>query len=300
MSILRTRRKLGAFVAAAWTAMLILTACSGQTQSVAGGDDPKSVTIGYVPFDEVIATSYLWKEILENQGYTVTLQQLDVAAVYQGVAQGQIDMYTGGVPITHKDYWKRFGSGFVKVGQWYDTLLQGLVVPSYTGLKTISDLEGKASMFNGQIVGIEAGSGLMNQTTKLLPKTYDMSGYKVREGSTPAMLAALDRAISRKDPIAVTLWTPHWAFDRYDLTLLEDDKGVYPPNDTFHVVTSKDFNKNKEVMQQIEEFHMTPDQLQGLELMITEAGEGKEQQAVRQWISENQHVVNSWTASARG
>jgi glycine betaine/proline transport system substrate-binding protein len=293
------RRAAGSLIALIISLVLALSACSGQTQSVVGGgdDDDKSVTIGYVPFDEGIATSYLWKDILEKQGYTVQLQQLEVATSYQGLASGQIDLFFTGAPLTHKDYWDRFGKDFQPVGQWYDTLLQGVAVPTYTGLKTMSDLQGKASMFNGEIVGIEAGSGLMRQTTEDAPKVYDLSGYQVREAGTPAMLAALDRAISQQQPIAVTLWQPHWAFQRYELTLLEDDKDAYPDNDVINVVASKAFAGNTPVVEQLGRFHMDEVQLQSLELMILDAGQGNEPAAVRQWIEQNQAVVDGWSNS---
>jgi glycine betaine/proline transport system substrate-binding protein len=255
-----------------------------------------SETSGYVPFDEVIAVSYLWKNMLEKQGYKVEMQQLEVATVYQGVADGQLDVFFGGVPITHKDYWDRFGKDFTSVGQWYDTLLQGIAVPNYTGLKKLSDLEGKAGTFGGQVVGIEAGSGLMRQTSQDATKKYDLSGYKIIDGSTPAMLAALDKAIKEKKPIAVTLWTPHWAFERYPITMLQDDKKAYPGNDTYKTVVSKDFAGNSAVVDQWKTFHMTEEQLSTLMLKITDAGQGKEDTAVQGWVTENQAAVDGWAA----
>ncbi|MFI7067994.1 glycine betaine ABC transporter substrate-binding protein [Kribbella sp. NPDC050124] len=298
MSHLRRRRTPRLMAVLALAVAMLLAACSGNTQSVgsnSGGDD-KSVTIGYVPFDEVIAVSYLWKNMLEKQGYQVEMQQLEVATVYQGVANSQLDVFFGGVPITHKDYWDRFGKDFTSIRQWYDTLLQGIAVPNYSGLKTLSDLEGKASTFGGQIVGIEAGSGLMRQTSQDATKTYDLSGYKIIDGSTPAMLAALDKAIKAKKNIAVTLWTPHWAFERYPITMLQDDKKAYPGNDTYKTVVSKDFAGNSAVVDQWKTFHMTEQQLATLMLKITDAGQGKEDTAVQGWITENQAAVDGWAA----
>ena len=36
------------------------------------------------------------------------------------------------------------------------------------------------------------------------------------------MLAALDTAIKAKKPVVVTLWQPHWAFQKYQIRLLDD------------------------------------------------------------------------------
>ncbi|MFE4542709.1 glycine betaine ABC transporter substrate-binding protein [Arthrobacter sp. NPDC056727] len=280
-------------------ALAVTTAgCSNSTQAAGSATTTdKTVTIGVNPYDEVLASSYLWKDILEEEGYTVKLEQLDVAPLYSGVATGQLDFFFGAVPLTHKDYWDRFSKDFNVTGQWYDTLRQGVVVPEYSDAKTVADLKSKSSEFGGKIIGIESGSGLMAQTKAALTK-YDLSGYNLIEGSTPAMLAALDRSIKNKEPVAVTLWQPHWAFQKYQLRLLDDPEGVYPPNDTFKVITSKKFAKNEDVTKRLARFHMTAEQLQSLEIVINQAGQGKEQDAVKAWIKDNQAAVDTWKSAS--
>jgi glycine betaine/proline transport system substrate-binding protein len=296
----RATTVLGAALAAATA--LTLSACSSggaATAGSAGGDQAsKTINIGYIAWDENIANSYLWKELLEQQGYRVKLNQLEVAGLYSGVADGQLDLFICATPKTHSDYWKRFDNKFTVLGQWYDTLTQAVAVPDYTGLKSMADLKGKENEFNGQIVGIEAGSGLMRQLHDNAVKDYDLSGYKILDGSTPAMLAALDKAIKAKKPIAVTLWQPHWAFSKYPMVLLEDTKGSFGGNDVYKTIASKRFAEgNKKVADELAKFHMTPEQLQSLELMISQAGQGKEQEAAKAWIAKNESVVKAWTGT---
>jgi glycine betaine/proline transport system substrate-binding protein len=293
MSTLSRVRRL---LIAACAALLVfaIPACSGQAQQV-GGTDDKHVTIGTVPWAETIATSNLWKELLEQQGYTVDLKNLEVASLYTGVAQGQIDLFTTSTPKVHEDYWARFSDDFVDVGTWYDTLIQGFVVPEYVDAQSITDIQGRATEFDGKIVGIEAGSGLMDDAHEKAAKDYDLTGYDIVDGSTPAMLAALDTAIKAKKPVVVTLWQPHWAFEKYQIRLLEDPAQSFGGNDTYHVVASKKFAENKEAIDQLAAFHMTPEELQSLELEIENAGQGNERQAVKAWIEQNQSVVDKWT-----
>ncbi|WP_161958405.1 glycine betaine ABC transporter substrate-binding protein [Ornithinimicrobium cavernae] len=282
--------------AVALSGALLLTACSGETQSTsAGGDEDKNVNIGYIAWDENIANSFLWKELLEQQGYTVTLTQLEVAALYSGVSQGQLDIFMAATPRTHEDYWAEFEDQFEVVGQWYDTLIQGVAVPDYVDMDTLEDLAANPEAVGGQIVGIEPGTGLMRQLKDNAVSDYGLDGLKILDGSTPAMLAALDKAITEEEPIAVTLWQPHWAFNKYPVQLLEDTEGSFGENDTYKVIASKEFNGNTEVIDQLARFHMEPEELESLELTITEAGQGKEQEAVREWIADNEDVVNEWT-----
>lgn len=297
MSPLNRVRRLVTAVCAALL-VLVMSACSGQAQQVGGGGDDKQITIGYVPWAETVATSNLWKVLLEKQGYTVELKNLEVAALYTGVSQGQIDLFTTSTPKVHEDYRKRFEGKFVDVGTWYDSLIQGFVVPNYVDAKSIKDLEGRAEEFDGRIVGIEAGSGLMDDAHQKATKDYDLKGYDIVDGSSPAMQAALDKAVKAKDPVIVTLWQPHWAFEKYQIRLLEDPAKSFGGNDTYRLVASKEFAENKEVIDQLAKFHMTPGQLQSLELDIEDAGQGKEQQAVEAWIEENKAVVDEWATGA--
>jgi len=237
--------------------------------------------------------------VLERQGYQVQTTQLEVGALYSGVADGQLDLFLAAVPKVQSDYWDRFGKKFVVVGQWYDTLTQAVAVPNYTGITSMEQLRGKSSEFNGQIIGIEAGSGLMRDLHTKAVNDYDLKDYKILDGSTPAMLAALDRAIKARKPIAVTLWQPHWAFSKYPVVLLKDPKNSFGGNDVYKVIASKKFaSSNKKVNAELAKFHMTPDELQSLELKIAEAGQSKEQEAVKAWIAEHEDVVKSWTSAA--
>jgi glycine betaine/proline transport system substrate-binding protein len=283
--------------AALLSGSLVLSACSGSTQSAGGaeGEEGKTVDIGYIAWDENIANSFLWKELLEEQGYTVNLQQLEVAALYSGVSDGQLDVFMAATPKTHEDYYQQFDGQFVELGQWYDTLIQGIAVPDYVDMKTMDDLAANPQAVGGQVVGIEPGTGLMRQLKDNAVGDYGLDQINIIDGSTPAMLAALDKAITAEDPIAVTLWKPHWAFNKYPVHLLEDPDKSFGENDVYKVIASKDFSENSEVTDQLARFHMDPAQLESLELMITEAGQGKEQDAVKAWIEKNQDAVNEWT-----
>lgn len=169
-------------------------------------------------------------------------------------------------------------------------------MPSYVkDVKTLADLKGKSSQFKGRIVGIEPGTATMeNLKNNVLPAYGLDKEYKVVDSSTPGMLAELKRAYAKKEPIAVVLWTPHWAYDQYDLTKLADPKKGFGTGDRLHTVASKEFPENyPQLTKWFKDFKLSEDQLAGLENGIAKAGTGHEEEAVKSWMGAHPGIVDA-------
>jgi len=273
------------------------TVATETTEAAAG--EAGSVHFGLIPWDEDIAATYLWKSILENEGYTVELTQLDVAPVYSGLAQGDMDLFLDAwLPATHGDYWAEYGDQLEDLGIWYDNGLLTLAVPEYVDAQTIADLEGQADTFGGRIIGIEPGAGLMRVTREEAIPGYGLEDYTLVEGSTPAMLAELERATNNEEPIVVTLWHPHWAYAAYPIRDLEDPEGLMGEAEEMHALARDGFSEEfPQVAEWLGNFEMNDDQLGTLEdLIINQYDQGQEEQAVEEWLSDsaNQELVNGW------
>ncbi|MET8024072.1 ABC transporter permease/substrate binding protein [Streptomyces avermitilis] len=273
----------------------------GTTSSTAASDavnvgQGKKVTIGYIPWDEGVASTFLWQEILEQRGFQVEAKQFDAGPLYTSLAQGDIDFQTDSwLPTTHAQYWKKYGKQLDDLGSWYGPTSLELSVPSYMkGVDSLADLKGQASKFGGKITGIESSAGMMGMLKSKVLKEYGLDKeYKVVDSSTPAMLAELKRAYAKKDPVVVTLWSPHWAYSDYDLKKLKDPKGAWGKGDGVHTLARKGFAQdNPAVGRWLKNFKMTEKQLTGLEAEINKAGKGKQQDAVRSWLKRNPGVVD--------
>ncbi|MFC8827890.1 ABC transporter permease/substrate binding protein [Streptomyces sp. NPDC057137] len=259
----------------------------------------KKISMGYIPWDEGIASTFLWKELLEQRGYEVEATQYEAGALYTGQANGQIDIQTDSwLPTTHATYWDKYQDKLEDMGSWYDETSLELSVPSYVkGVDSLADLKGKAGQFKGRIIGIEPSAGEMGILKDKVLKEYGLEGeYKVVDGSTPGMLAELKRAYEKKEPVVVTLWSPHWAYNTYDLKKLKDPKGTWGTGDGVHTLARKGFSaENPSVAKWLKNFKMTEKQLTSLEAEIQGAGKGKEQEAVRAWLKDNPGVADKWT-----
>ncbi|MCX4401900.1 ABC transporter permease/substrate binding protein [Streptomyces sp. NBC_01764] len=256
----------------------------------------KKITIGYIPWDEGVASTFLWKEILEERGFQVDAKQFDAGPLYTSLAQGDIDFQTDSwLPTTHEQYWKKYGSRLDDLGSWYGPTSLELSVPSYMkGVDSLADLKGRAGTFGGKITGIESSAGMMGLLKSKVLKDYGLDKeYKVVDSSTPAMLAELKRAYAKKEPIVVTLWSPHWAYSDYDLKKLKDPKGAWGKGDGVHTLSRKGFAQDNPVVGRwLKNFRMTEKQLTGLEAEINKVGKGKQQDAVRAWLKRNPGVVD--------
>lgn len=274
--------------------------CASESGSSTGSDaDGGTIRIGWIPWDEDVAATYLWKALLEEEGYDVELTQLDVAPVFEGVASGDLDLFLDAwLPSTHEDYWAEYSDRLEDLAVWYDNGLLTWAVPEYVDADSIEDLVGREGEFDGRIVGIEPGSGLMRVSRESVVPGYGLEAYDLVEGSTPAMLAELDRAVSDEEPIVVTLWRPHWAYSVYPLKDLADPQGLLGEAEEIHAVARDGFSADfPDVAEWIGSFQMNDDQLASLEdLVLNEYGAGNEEEAVAEWLSDadNRALVDGW------
>lgn len=289
----RTRtRVLGIALAGA----LALTACGGDDGGGGGG----TISVGTIGWTEDVAVNALWGHLMEERGYTWDTSTLEVGSLYAGVANGDLDLFMDAwLPFTHSDYWDQYGDQITDLTMWYDQAPLTWVVPAYVeDVNSIADLQGNADMFGGQIVGIESGSGLMRVSREAVMPDYGLEEeYELVEGSTAAMLAALENAVNDEEPVVVTLWEPHSAYAKWDLKNLEDPEGALGEPDEIHIIASQSFEEDfPEVAEWLGNFSIGSDELADLELKLEEAGEGSQTEAVQAWIEENQDLVDSWFA----
>lgn len=144
-----------------------------------------------------------------------------------------------------------------------------------------------------KIIGIDPGAGLMKSTTKALD-AYKLDDWKLIEGSSAAMTAALKKAYDKQEPIIVTGWTPHWMFAKFDLKYLEDPKGVYGPDETINTVVRKGLKAEApDAFKVLDNFEWTPDDM-AVVMSDIEAGD-KPEDAAAKWVKDNKDKVSKWT-----
>ncbi len=263
----------------------------------------RPVSMGYIDWPEGVASTYLWKEILQQRGFTPEVRSLEVGALYNGQAQGSVDIQTNSwLPATHAPYWRKYRDQLEDYGAWYDRTSLETAVPSYVkGVRTLDDLKGKGGLFKGKIYGIEPGAGETKLYEDQVQNVYGLKGeYRLVKCNTSAMLAQLDRAYAKKEPIAVTLWSPHWAYDKYRLTKLADPRKAFGSGDGIHTLGREGFAaKEPRVARWLKDFKLTEAQLTALEGAIEDAGKGHQEDGVRAWLKKNPGIADKLAPVAK-
>lgn len=279
---------------------LMMVAGMGLSGVAQAQEDSKgTVTLAYVEWASEVASTNVVRAVLEDMGYKVDMASLSAAAMWQAVASGDADaMVAAWLPTTHASYLERTEEQLVDLGPNLNGTKLGLVVPAYTELSSIDQLDDKAEMIDGEIIGIDPGAGLMGLTEEVLTE-YELEGsIDLKSSSGATMAAALETAIDNEQDIVVTGWTPHWMFARWDLKYLDDPKNVYGGAEQIHTVVRQGLEEDMpEVHALLDNFEWTPDQMGEVMLMNQEEGSDPYANA-QQWVEENQDVVAEWTGES--
>lgn len=255
--------------------------------------DKGTINLAYVEWSSEVASTNVVRAVLEQEGYDVEMTSLSAAAMFQALSTGDADAIVAAwLPSTHENYMERVGENVEDLGQNLDGTKLGLVVPEYTDVDSIADLNDNADDFNGEIIGIDPGAGLMSLTEEVVD-TYDLD-LQLRSGSGATMTAALSSAIENEEDIVVTGWTPHWMFARFDVKYLEDPENVYGGAEQIHTVVRDGLKDDMpEAYAILDAFEWTPEQMGEVMLMNQEEDSNPYENA-KQWVEDNQDVVEEW------
>ena len=253
------------------------------------------LTLAYVEWDCAVASTNVAQAVLQEElGYNVETLSVSAAAMWQGIASGDVDgMVTSWLPVTHAEYKEATEGQVVDLGVLTEGAKIGLVVPEYVEIDSIEELNANADKFNGRITGIDPGAGIMARTEEALEE-YNMTNMELQEGSGATMAAALREAIRDGDWVVVTGWSPHWKFGRWDLKYLEDPKKVYGEAEYIGKVVRQGLEEDAtEAYQFLDNFAWTQEQMAEVMVMNEENPDNLYGNAVT-FIENNPDLVDKW------
>jgi glycine betaine/proline transport system substrate-binding protein len=264
--------------------------------------DKPTIKVGWVAWAENKFEAKLLKKVLEDRlDCKVKLSLMQIGVEYKSVAEGNMDvMLEAWYPDTHKAYRQKLGLQVWSMGPLFTGAVNGWAVPDYipkSKLNSMADLKKPevAEKLDHTIQGIDPGAGLMQLSHKAL-KAYGLdkgdAKYRIMNASGPAMTAALARAEKRHDWIVVTLWTPHWAFGRWDLRMLKDPKGsLGAAQHSDKLVRTGFYQEYPKASGMVSRMQIPLDTLQKY---MYQGEDTSYDQAVQQFMDDNPKVIDYW------
>jgi len=255
----------------------------------------KRVKLAYVEWACATASTNVVKAVLqEKMGYKVKEMAVSAAAMWQATATGNVDGFvTAWLPNTHKSYLNGVKDKVEVVGTLFKGAKIGLVVPKYVTINSITELNAHADKFDGKIIGIDPGAGLMSTTEKVI-KEYGLNKMRLMEGSGAIMTASLANAYKRKQWVVVTGWSPHWKFARWPLKYLDDPNKFYGDSEFIQTIVRKDLKKDlPDVYAFLKNFKWPENGLQTVMGWNTQDDADPYENAKR-YLKENPNVVKQW------
>ncbi|GAA0335433.1 hypothetical protein GCM10008931_28770 [Oceanobacillus oncorhynchi subsp. oncorhynchi] len=270
---------------------LIIAGCGSDGRGEGNGSQDE-LEIAYVERDSEVASTYVISQVLEDEGYDVTVTSIDNALMWEAVANGEADgMVSAWLPLTMGEQYEAYADQVVELGHNLEGAKIGLVVPEYMEADSIEDLSDEASQ---TITGIDAGAGVVESAESAVEEYGNLKGWTVQTSSPGAMVTELRRAYDNREEIVVTGWTPHWKFQEYDLKYLDDPDGVFGEAETIDTIVREGLEEDApEAYQILENFYWEPEDIEEVMLAI-DNGAFPEDAAV-DWVKENQDKVEEWT-----
>ena len=213
--------------------------------------------------------------------------------MWLGLAEGDVDVWPDvWLPILHKTYKDKYKDRVESANNIIDQNPMGLAVPSYVDINSIAELNARAKEFNNRIVGIEAGGMML--TAEETIRAYGLTNFELIQGSTPAMMAEVDRATRAKEPIVFLGWRPHTMFQKYDIKLLEDPKGVWEYDAWISGVNPGLKEKAPDFYNFVKNFKISSEEVEAILIEYEKSGnEEVLKQETRKWVEDNRDKINT-------
>lgn len=268
--------------------LIALAACGNSGD---GNNEDKTIIIGHAPYDYELPDIEVTKILADELGYTVEVLEGDVGFMFASLDTGDIDIWPGvWLPSIHKTYQEQYEDKYELGSAIYEDAPIGWAVPKYVEIDSIDEMKGNEDIFNGKVTGLEPGAGMMLVSEQII-EAYDLD-LELVSGSTAAMLAEAEYAVSQNEPIVILGWRPHTMIAKYDLKILEETKGYWEQDSQLWGI-NKDFaNKAPEIYNLVKNFKMSIEDHEDF-LVHTEDG-GDPAEWAQQWIEEHRTEIDGW------
>ncbi|MCS3901996.1 glycine betaine ABC transporter substrate-binding protein [Methanococcus voltae] len=258
----------------------------------------RSMTIITTNLPVEIVKGEIVKQILENNGYTVSISQMSTDDMYSTVYSGDADiMLSGSYPTTDSSFAGKYSNNLSKVKENVEDSWIGLAVNKNAydnGVKSIDDLKNHSEMFDNTIVCLEENTGVAENTKSALT-TYGLSNYTIKYVNPKELYALVDEANANNEDIVFVAWEPSALFEKYPVEKLADNEHIYAGKyDKITTVSRPEmYVWDYEAYRFLKEFQVSKDVANSWAVEYVYENKSAEEIASK-WIDANQYEVDEW------
>lgn len=185
----------------------------------------KQITILFDSVPSDIILSHLAAVIIQEQDYNVQLQYTPKQNIFKNLAQQWANLYFGAqLPLTDHNSWQTYGDSLDILGKGYSEVLSGLMVPDYTYINSITQMNTHQKKFN-QTIYLPKESNHELYFPDIIDQ-YSLH-FKTQVISNASFLAVLDSACKNKEWIVFYKKHPDGIWNNYSLKFLADYQQVF-------------------------------------------------------------------------
>ncbi len=263
----------------------------------------ESVTFSDVGWTDITATTAVATTVLEALGYETNTLVLSVPVTYTSLAAGDVDVFLGNwMPTMEADIAPYREAGTV------DTVRTNLEGAKYTlatnadgaalGISDFADIATHADAIDSTIYGIEPGNDGNRLILDMIEAdAFGLGDFSLAESSEQGMLAQVQRADRRGEPIVFLGWEPHPMNANIDITYLSGGDDWFGPDyggATVHTNTRAGYvDECPNVGQFLQNLEFTLE-LEN-EIMAKILDDGMDPgDAAQDWLAANPGVLDAW------
>ena len=258
--------------------LLMTSALATVAASSLAAAECNEVTFSDVGWTDITATTAAASVVLDALGYDTETKILAVPVTYTSMASGDIDVFLGNwMPTMEGDIAKYREEGSV------DTVRANLEGAKYT---------------LAEIYGIEPGNDGNRLIQSMIDENaFDLGEFEVVESSEQGMLAQVQRATRKEEPVVFLGWEPHPMNANFDLTYLEGGDDYFGPDlggATVYTNTRAGFVEEcPNLGKFLNNLEFTLEMENEIMGAILDDGE-KPEEAAAAWIKANSDVLSTW------
>lgn len=241
--------------------------------------------------------------VLKGLGYQPQETSLALGVLLEGMKMGSVDVFLANwTPNSDATLNPYIEAGAIRnVGTNLTDAKYALAVPTYAyeaGLKDFADIAEFRDELDGKLHALEAGNDSNNVLIKMQEdEAFGFQDFEIVESSEQGMLAAVEKAVSRDEPIVFVGWSPHPMNARFDMSYLSGGDDYFGPNygsaEVWTGLRPDYADQCPNALKFFQNLRFTPDMLSANMQKVLD-GEKTGQQVALEALKEDDAILTEW------